>query len=144
MLAVIKRAESLREMEGARTLRLQVFVEEQGVPRELELDALDAVAHHVVALQEGVVVGTGRLILDTPGHGVIGRMAVAGALRRQGIGGRLLSFLETQARAMGVLGITLHAQHYVREFYARHGYVEEGEPFMEAGILHVQMSKALR
>ncbi len=141
---LIKFAQSARELQDARALRLQVFVEEQGVPRDLELDNLDAKAQHAVALENGVVVGTGRLILGTPGHGIVGRMAVAQPLRRQGIGGRVLSFLEEQAQDQGVRRMTLHAQSYVKEFYARHGYQEEGEPFMEAGILHVQMSKELR
>ncbi|MFH1141408.1 MAG: GNAT family N-acetyltransferase [Chloroflexota bacterium] len=144
MSVLVKRAESAQELGDARTLRLQVFVQEQGVPRELELDDLDALAHHAIALEDSVVVGTGRLILDTPGHGIIGRMAVAQPLRRQAVGGRILSFLEEQARAQRVWRITLHAQSYVNEFYARHGYKEEGKPFMEAGILHVRMFKELK
>ena len=144
MSLLIKRAESAQELDGARALRLLVFVREQGVPQELEPDDLDTSALHAVALKNGVVVGTGRLILDTPGHGVIGRMAVAQPLRRQGVGGKILTFLEEQARAQRVRRVTLHAQSYVKEFYVRHGYKEEGKPFMEAGILHVQMFKELR
>ncbi len=131
-------------MDGAHALRLLVFVKEQGVPQELDLDDLDAAAFHAVALENGRVVGTGRLILDTPGHGVIGRMAVAQPLRRQGIGGKILTFLEEQAKAQQVRHLTLHAQSYVKEFYVRHGYKEEGKPFMEAGILHVRMLKEMR
>lgn len=141
---LVKRAESAQELDGARALRLQVFVQEQGVPRELELDDLDAVALHAVAVRDGVVMGTGRLILNTSSYGIIGRMAVTQPLRRQGIGGRILSFLEEQARVQGVRRITLHAQSYVKEFYAHHGYQEEGKPFMEAGIFHVQMFKELK
>ncbi len=144
MSVLVKRAESAQELEDARTLRLQVFVQEQGVPQELELDDLDATAYHAVAIRDGVVVGTGRLILSIPGRGIIGRMAVAQPLRRQGAGGMILSFLEEQARDQHVRRITLHAQSYVKEFYSRHGYKEEGKPFMEAGILHMQMFKELR
>jgi len=140
----MKRAESAREVEGAYALRLQVFVEEQGIPREMELDALDAAAFHAVAIQDGEVVGTGRLVMETPTHGVIGRMAVARLSRRRGIGASILAFLEEEARSRGAQRITLHAQGYVKEFYARHGYREEGEPFLEVGIQHVQMFKDLR
>ena len=130
-------------MEAAHALRWQVFVEEQGVPMDMEVDDRDATAFHAIATQVGVVVATGRLLTDTPGQGLIGRMAVAGSLRRQGIGGSILDLLEDEARSRGMTHITLHAQNYVKEFYAGRGYREEGEPFMEAGIQHVLMRKAL-
>ena len=130
-------------MEAAHALRLQVFVEEQGVPVELEVDDLDATAFHAIATLDGVVVATGRLLTDTPGHGLIGRMAVAESHRRQGIGAGILALLEAEASARGMTRITLHAQSYVKEFYAGRGYEEEGEPFMEAGIQHVLMRKGL-
>ena len=70
-------------------------------------------------------------------------MAVAASLRRQGIGGSILALLEDEARSRGMTHITLHAQNYVKAFYAGRGYREEGEPFMEAGIQHLLMRKAL-
>ena len=139
----IRPVESAREMEAAHALRRQVFVEEQGVPMDLEVDDRDATAFHAIATRDGVVVATGRLLTDTPVQGLIGRMAVAGALRRQGIGGSILAFLEDEARSRGMTHVTLHAQSYVKEFYAGRGYQEEGAPFMEAGIQHVLMRKAL-
>ncbi len=140
---ILKAAESEREMEGAYALRHQVFVQEQHVPPELERDDLDSEAFHAVALNGDTVVGTGRLVLHSADDGIIGRMAVHTALRRQSLGGQMLSFLEREAAARGLKRITLHAQQYVKEFYVRHGYCEEGEPFMEAGIRHIQMSKEL-
>lgn len=140
----IKRAETAQELKGARSLRFKVFVEEQGVPRELEIDALDATAVHAIALRDGSVVGTGRLVIDASANGaIIGRMAVTPTQRRRGVGSGILVFLEAEARSRGVGRITLHAQSYVKEFYARHGYQEEGEPFLEVGIPHIQMSKDL-
>ena len=82
MVLTVKRAESAEEIEGARSLRFRVFVEEQGVPRDLEMDELDATAVHAVSLRDGVVIGTGRLILDSATQARIGRMAVAPHLRR--------------------------------------------------------------
>jgi predicted GNAT family N-acyltransferase len=124
-------------------LRLRVFVQEQGVPREVELDNLDAAAFHAVALGQGAIVGTGRLLLDSPTEARIGRMAVEQPLRRQGIGGQVLAFLEAEARSRGVRRITLHAQTYVTAFYAARGYRQAGQPFLEANIPHVTMTKDL-
>ena len=140
---VLKAAESRRELEGAYALRHQVFVQEQHVPPELERDDLDSEAFHAVALNGNTVVGTGRLVLHSADDGAIGRMAIHAAFRRQSLGGRVLWFLEREATARGLKRITLHAQLYVKEFYTRHGYREEGKPFMEAGIRHIQMSKKL-
>ena len=143
MAHLIKVVGSDQEMEGAYALRHQVFVEEQGVDPDLERDSLDRQAVHAVAVNSNMVVGTGRLIMDSPMSGVIGRMAVQAPLRRQGLGSRVLSFLEDEARSRGLRQITLHAQLYIGQFYTRHGYREEGTRFMEAGIQHIQMVKEL-
>jgi len=71
----------------------------------------------------------------------IGRMAVDIEWRRKGIGGRLLRFLEAEATAQGVSTYILNAQEYVKDFYAAHGYVERGETFLEADIVHILMRK---
>ena len=139
----VRRPETEDEVAGLRALRLEVFVDEQGVPSELELDALDETAIHAVAAEGGTVVGTGRLILTEPGEATIGRMAVARSARRRGIGGQVLRFLEAEAKASGVTRVELHAQRYVSDFYRQHGYSEEGHPFVEAGIEHVLMRKTL-
>ena len=77
------------------------------------------------------------------GEARVGRMAVRADVRRQGVGGRVLRFLEEAAAAEGAVEVTLHAQRYVAAFYLAHGYAEEGEPFEEAGIEHVMMRKRL-
>lgn len=139
----VKLAETPEERQGAVQVRLRVFVEEQGVPTELEMDEHDAAALHAVALAGGWVVGTGRLLRHADGEGRIGRMAVLPDWRRRGVGGRLLALLEGEARSRGLRRIVLHAQAYVTDFYARHGYREEGGPFLEAGIPHITMTKLL-
>jgi predicted GNAT family N-acyltransferase len=68
-------------------------------------------------------------------------MAVDIEYRRKGIGGRLLQFLEDEATAQGVSTYILNAQVYVKDFYAAHGYVERGEEFLEADIVHILMRK---
>lgn len=140
---VVRRASAPEEMAGLRALRLEVFVREQGVPEEEELDALDEAALHAVATEGREVVGTGRLVLLKEGQAQIGRMAVRASLRRRGLGGEILRFLEGEARTLGVREIVLHAQTYVTAFYQGQGYREEGGPFLEAGIEHILMRKAL-
>ena len=139
----LRRAQTEEDIAGLKALRLEVFVKEQGVPRELELDVLDETAIHAVATEGGAVVGTGRLILTASGEAQIGRMAVRQSARRRGIGGQVLRLLEAEAANSGVTQVELHAQRYVSAFYRRHGYAEEGDPFFEAGIEHVLMRKTL-
>ena len=139
----VKRVETEAELEAAIGVRFRVFVAEQSVPPEEELDEADASAIHAIALVNGSVVGTGRLILSDRGAAQIGRMAVDAAQRRRGIGGKILEFLEGEARSQGCGHAVLHAQEYVKEFYAAHGYQEQGEPFLEVNIPHVEMRKEL-
>ena len=139
----VKRAETRAELAAVRAVRLRVFVQEQGVPETEEYDELDAVADHAIALADGAAVATGRLIDEEPGVARIGRMAVDRAWRRRGIGGRVLAYLEVEARSTGCRESVLHAQRYVEGFYARHGYRPEGAPFDEAGIEHITMRKTL-
>ena len=140
---VIRSASTLEEMAGLRALRLEVFVREQNVPVEVELDALDETALHAIAWYGQKVVATGRLVLLPDREAQIGRMAVGEDFRRGGIGSDVLRFLEEEARAQGVHRILLHAQTYVASFYHQHGYQEEGATFQEAGIEHILMRKTL-
>ena len=141
---VVKLVETEAELEGAINVRMRVFVVEQQIPPEEELDEADATATHAIALQDGQVIGTGRMLLvdgDEEGTCRIGRMAVDREWRRHGVGGQILVFLEEQARQEGLTLCLLHAQEYVKAFYSGHGYVERGAVFMEAGIPHVEMVK---
>jgi len=138
----IKLVETEAEMEGALGVRFRVFVGEQQVPMEEELDEIDATATHAIVLSNSEVVATGRVFYrDEDSAARIGRMAVDIEYRRQGIGGRLLQFLEDEATAQGVATYILNAQVYVKDFYSAHGYTERGEEFLEADIVHVLMRK---
>lgn len=126
--------DSLRD--DAQRLRIEVFVIEQGVPVELEWDEADTVSIHAVAYDaENEPVATGRLLPD--GH--IGRMAVRQSLRGSGIGSQVLQALLQEARREGHTELVLHAQVHAQNFYARHGFIAEGDQFMEAGIEHCKM-----
>ena len=120
----------------ATAIRFEVFVDEQKVPAEIELDDMDAVCLHAVAYDDfGAAIGTGRLLPD--GH--IGRMAVRQPGRGTGVGGAILSLLMQKARERGDGAVVLNAQTVAAPFYARHGFVQQGEVFEEAGIAHVEM-----
>lgn len=118
-------------------VRTAVFVNEQGVPLELERDGFDAVSRHALASYDTRVVGTGRLLPD--GH--IGRMAVLASQRAQGVGSAILRALLHEADTLGMRRIQLHAQISALDFYRRHGFIAHGEQFLEAGIVHVLMRR---
>lgn len=139
----VKFVETEAELEGAVNVRMRVFVVEQQIAPEEEMDDADATATHAIALHQGHIIGTGRLLYRNDGGAQIGRMAVDRQFRRQGVGGQILIFLEEEARAQGVSSCLLHAQEYVKAFYAGSGYAEHGEVFLEAGISHIEMRKKL-
>jgi predicted GNAT family N-acyltransferase len=136
---VIARLAEARDLPAVFALRHEVFVIGQDVPEDLERDDLDALSDHAVAVVEGEVVGTGRLLPD----GTIGRMAVASSVRGQGIGAAVLGVLEEQARHRGLAAVELHAQVHALGFYDRYGYVPCSEVYLEAGIEHQSMRKEL-
>ena len=124
-------------------LRTRVFVEEQGVPPEIEQDAADAGAVHVLSRDDaGAVVATGRLLVRGRTAG-IGRMAADASVRGHGHGAAVLEELHRQAVLRGVTAIELHAQVSARGFYERAGYTAVGEEYEEAGIPHVTMRRPL-
>ena len=138
----VKLVETEEEMEGALSVRFRVFVAEQNVPIYEQLDEFDSSATHAIVLSQGEVVATGRVVYGNEDSAArIGRMAVDMEGRRKGIGGRLLTFLEEEAATQGVSTYILNAQEYVKDFYASHGYVERGETFLEANIVHILMRK---
>ncbi|MDE2844587.1 MAG: GNAT family N-acetyltransferase [Chloroflexota bacterium] len=142
----VKLVETEEELEAAINVRMRVFVVEQQIPAEEELDDADATATHAVVFKDSEVIGTGRMLLvegDPAGTCRVGRMSVDREWRRHGVGGLILEFLENAARAQGMTHCLLHAQEYVKSFYAGHGYREQGEVFLEVDIPHVEMVKKL-
>jgi predicted GNAT family N-acyltransferase len=122
--------------QRAAPVRFAVFVEEQKVPAEMELDEFDPVCVHALAVDaDGKVLGTGRLLPD--GH--IGRMAVLREARGTGVGSALLRALMQAARRRGDRAVVLSAQTHAIPFYRRFGFVAEGDDYDDAGIPHRQM-----
>jgi predicted GNAT family N-acyltransferase len=132
-----------RELRAAFDLRFRVFCDEQGVPRDEELDELDDVARHAVAVApDGTVVGTMRLV--SKGLVVkVGRVAVDREWRGRGIAARLLGKAHDYAVGVRAEELRLAAQTQAVGLYERAGYAQDGEPFQEAGIEHVWMTRAV-
>jgi predicted GNAT family N-acyltransferase len=128
-----------RARAQASAIRLAVFVEEQGVPREIEMDEIDAQCLHALAFADGAAIGTGRLLPD--GH--IGRMAILKPWRGRGIGSAILDSLIDAARRRGDREVMLSAQVHAVAFYRAHGFEVEGEVYEEAGIAHQGMIRVL-
>ena len=136
--ATIKRVSSQAELVQALTIRILVFVREQGVPAEIELDTDDQRAIHFLAIKLAKAVGTARVVMRR-GDAKIGRMAVLKSYRRKGIGAALLKRAILSAKRLHARRIYLHAQVPVIEFYQRMGFRAVGRVFDEAGIAHRKM-----
>jgi predicted GNAT family N-acyltransferase len=128
------------ERDDAFAVRIAVFVDEQRIPREEELDEHDDTAVHCVAYVDGRPVGAGRLIVSGD-EAKIGRMAVLREHRGDGVGRAVLEALEREGRTRGVRRFRLSAQLHAAPFYERAGYRREGDIYDEVGIPHIAMSR---
>ena len=120
-------------------IRNEVFVNEQNVPKELEIDGLDIEAKHVLAFVDGVPIGTGRILSD--GH--IGRVAVLKDYRGLGIGKLIMKELIKWAEDMSLEKVWLSSQWHAHSFYLDFDFVCVGEIYKEAGIDHIKMYREL-
>ncbi len=135
--------ESAADMERAWAIRRRVFIEEQNVPEEIEMDADDSHAFHALAILDGVAIGCGRMLEHGASEVKIGRMAVLREFRNKGVGAQILRFLIEHARTRGSRKAILHAQLTAEGFYLREGFRAVGGVFDEAGIAHRLMERDL-
>ena len=127
----------------AREIRLEVFVEEQGIPAHLDPDGRDDSAFHVLCYKGDSVVATGRLVADEDGQGVLARIAVRSAYRGFGLGRRVVQKLESVAAEKGLAQLSLQPHAYLEEFYASLGYhTVPGEEMVGAHAL-ITMEKSI-
>jgi predicted GNAT family N-acyltransferase len=138
----VRRVRDDAEMSAALALRHEVFCVEQGVPVYEELDGRDGEGVHLVAVSDGVLLATCRLLFVGPTV-QFSRLAVRESARRQGIASALLALADEETRAGGARRLVLHAQTYARSLYEAAGYEPRGRIFMEAGIEHIAMEKHL-
>ena len=135
----------LAARDAAYIIRHAVFVEEQGIPAELEIDDYDPIAEHALALVDGRCVATARIYLDEqdPSKAKIGRMAVLKDFRGQGIGTALLGEAIRVGMMQGASIFELHAQQSAAPFYAKLQFKPDGPIFDEVGIAHQRMRLVL-
>lgn len=129
-------------VEDGFSVRRQVFVQEQGFSEELEFDNIDAVAHHVVVYDDEIPVGTARLF----GEGSclhVGRVCVIKAYRGKGIGDIIMEAMRVKAIELGATSLELSSQVTAMGFYRKHGYVADGEEYMDEHCPHIMMRVGL-
>ncbi|HMS95377.1 MAG TPA: GNAT family N-acetyltransferase [Tabrizicola sp.] len=137
------RIEVTRDVASCRQLRRVVFIEEQGVSEEDEIDDQDDVAIHLMALHGERPVGTARMLIKGE-TGKIGRVCVLSEARGTGLGAALIrACLEELRRVPGVSEALLGAQTHALGFYERLGFVVEGEEYLDADIPHYDMRRPL-
>ena len=120
-------------------IRKDVFIEEQNVPEDVEIDGLDSEAKHVLVFDAGIGIGTGRMLPD--GH--IGRVAVYRQCRGKGIGKIIMEKLISTAGDLHLSEVWLSSQYHARDFYRKLGFIVFGEIYQDAGIDHINMKKKL-
>ena len=136
----VKQVTTKEQLEDAYSVRRIVFVDEQQVPEEEEIDQFEDDATHIVLYDNEVPVGAARLrILD--GIGKLERICVLSSSRKNGAGKLLVNKLEELAIEQGVSKLKLNSQTHAIPFYDRLGYETVSDVFMDAGILHVTMIK---
>ncbi len=127
------------EKKAVFALRYEVFVGEQNVPPEIEVDEEDGHALHIIAREGDVAIGCARVIIsDNEAH--IGRLAVKRSYRGQGVGSAVCGFIIEYCQHLGCNSIWLNSQLQAASFYEKLGFKAEGEVFEEAGIEHIRMS----
>src|SRR6201986_5493890 len=136
----VRRVRGDAEMAAALSLRHDVFCVEQGVPVYEELDGRDGEGVHLVAVADGELLATCRLLFVGPTV-QFSRLAVRPSARRQGIATALLRLADEETRAGGARRLGLHAQTYARSLYEGAGYRPRGRVFIESGIEHIAMEK---
>lgn len=131
-----------KEREDAFYVRKTVFVDEQGIPAQIEIDNYDDKAIHFVAYDQGKPIGAGRLRIFS-GYGKGERVSVIASYRRKGVGEHIMKAMEEKLIHDGIPKITLHAQLQAKPFYEKIGYIQTSEVFYEADTPHVSMEKNL-
>ncbi|MGM0470749.1 MAG: GNAT family N-acetyltransferase [Bacillota bacterium] len=139
---IAKRITDPSELKSAFNIRRKVFVEEQGIPLEDELDKYETSAEHILVYYKDKSVGTGRLrIIDEVAK--LERICVLADYRKCGLGKIVVQNLEELAYQRGILKLKLHSQIQAEEFYQKLGYHKASQVFMEDGIPHLLMVKEL-
>ena len=133
----VKKVENKHELEQVFNIRKNVFIEEQNVPTEIEMDEFDNIAEHFIAYLNDKPIGCARIRFND--HLKLERIAIIKEYREKGFGTQLTKYLIKYSLKRNESDIIMHSQYYAKDFYKKFGFVEVGEPFYEAGIKHIKM-----
>lgn len=137
------RATTEDQLQDAYAIRKKVFVEEQHVPLEIEIDDHENDSSHFVLYDENKPVGAGRFrILD--GKGKVERICILPSYRGKGAGLKVMKKIEEFARDLYIKELVLNAQTSAIPFYTKQGYEVVSEEFLDAGIPHRTMKKTIK
>lgn len=122
-------------------IRYEVFVKEQGIPVELDLDGQDKSSYHFIAYVDSIPVGTARLSMLKNDTAVLARVAIIKKYRGLGISRKLVNSLITHAKALSLKKIEIHAHYYLKEFYKTFGfiYIKDVEKLGEHQLVEMQL-----
>lgn len=129
------------DLEVALAIRHEVFVREQGIPENLDLDGNDQCAHHVLVYSGGRAAATGRVIVSASGEATLARIAVVQGFRGRGLGRKVVEELEAAAAAAGATTLRIHAHYYLETFYSSLGYETVSGIDFVAGHKLITMTK---
>ena len=137
----IKIVTEQQELEQVFSVRTQVFVHEQNVPEEEEIDHLEEESiHFLVTDEEGNPAGAGRFrVVDEEGK--VERICVMPEFRSKGVGKALMNAIEQYGLTKHIKTFKLNAQNQAIPFYEKLGYSVTSDEFMDAGIPHHTMKK---
>lgn len=127
----------------ALSVRFAVFIDEQKVPKELEVDEFETQAFHLVLYKDKKAMGTARVLNIGAQTYKIQRVAVLKEARGKGFGAAIMKEIERYLQMSDAKSLTLGAQIHAVPFYKKLGYTVVGEEFMDAGIPHLMMTKSL-
>jgi predicted GNAT family N-acyltransferase len=138
----VKVVDNEQELEDAFSVRRTVFIDEQNVPAEEEIDEFEDESAHFVYYQEGAPIGAGRFrVVD--GYGKVERICVLSTVRKTGAGKALMNAIQDYAYGQGIHRLKLNAQTHAIPFYEGLGYEVVSDEFLDAGIPHKTMMKEI-
>ena len=133
----IKLVENNDELNQVFNIRRDVFIKGQNVPEKLEMDGLDKETDQFIVLLDNKPIGCARIKSNE--YAKLERIAILKPFRNNGYGSKLTNFLINYCEKQKISHIYLHSQIYIADFYKKHGFIEIGKPFYEAGIKHIKM-----
>ena len=127
-----------KNLDLAFHIRREVFIKEQNIDENIEIDGSDEYAKNMILELDNVPVATSRLI-KIENKIYIGRVCVLKEYRKKGYAKNMINFLLDNAKDMGYKEVFIHSQAYLKDFYKNIGFVQFGDEFLEAGIVHIHM-----